>query len=339
MEPRQQAPTDARCAIQTAAAAEQQQQSAVQQHRIVAWGWHRPRAIRRRRGDGAARATRPPRAPRRTRNLTPAPLQVRGRVDPRSASPEAVTRRCVPTAAARAVRAPRLLVTAPPLARAARSSPVLPCTSCAWGSSVATHARRAGAGSRARAAGRGQRVSSCGKLSNPCGRRCSRGGERVNRHGPIHLAVLRGPLRSVFLRSAWWTHFAPQKSAACLTLRALAPPGAACLPDLTPEPSARRTSACLPSPCRKPPRRRRAAARARLEPDDTNDSDEGEEGLAQAEHELQPGARLKRRRRPQSPKIARLRRRRPSRARDPQPCPVGRRLLPASPAWWSRLPA
>ena len=174
VEPRQQAPTDARCAIQTAAAAEQQQQSAVQQHRIVAWGWHRPRAIRRRRGDGAARATRPPRAPRRTRNLTPAPFQVRGRVDPRSASPEAVTRRCVPTAAARAVRAPRLLVTAPPLARAARSSPVLPCTSCAWGSSVATHARRAGAGSRARAAGRGQRVSSCGKLSNPCGRRCSR---------------------------------------------------------------------------------------------------------------------------------------------------------------------
>ena len=148
-----------------------------------------------------------------------------------------------------------------------------------------------------------------------------------------------GTQRSVFLLSAWQTHFAPQKSAACLTLRALAQPHAACLPDLTPEPSARRTSACLPSPCRKPPRRRRAAARARLEPDDTNDSDEGEEGLAQAEHELQPGARLKRRRRPQSPKIARLRRRRPSRARDPQPCPVGRRLLPASPAWWSRLPA
>ena len=171
---RQQAPADALCAIQTAAAAEQQQQSAVQQHRIVAWGWHRPRAIRRRRGDGAARATRPPRAPRRTRNLTPESFQVRGRVDPWSASPEAVTCRCVLTAAARAVRAPRLLVTAPPLARAARSSPVLPCASCAWGSSVACHAQCAGAGARARAAGRGQRVASCGKLSYPCGRRCSR---------------------------------------------------------------------------------------------------------------------------------------------------------------------
>ena len=151
----------------------------------------------------------------------------------------------------------------------------------------------------------------------------------------LKLSLWNVDLRSVFLPAAWLIHRAPQKSAACLTLRALAQPHAACLPDLTPEPGARRTSACLPSPCKKPPRRRRAAARARLEPDDTNDSDEDEEGLAQAEHELQPGARLKRRRRPQSPKIARLRRRRTSRARDPQSRaghfrPVGRRLLPAS---------
>ena len=80
---------------------QQQQQSAVQRHRIVAWGWHRPRAIRRRREDGAARAARPLRASLRTRNLKPFQVRTCGSMVSVNRSE---TRRCITTAAALAMR-------------------------------------------------------------------------------------------------------------------------------------------------------------------------------------------------------------------------------------------
>ena len=79
--------------------------------------------------------------------------------------------RCTAVTAARAcaMRAPRLLVQAPPPTRAASSSPTLPVPLCMWGSSVTREALGAGGGALARAAGRGPRAAACGQFSNSRG--------------------------------------------------------------------------------------------------------------------------------------------------------------------------